>query len=242
MLRALVVASCLLLPAVAATFGTTLPSYVLAGLSLVMVLPVVVVRRDQWFTAVLGGAMIAVATLVAPPAMEDIKSGAPETWPLYDLTESGIDEGAQGQVRVMGYLRTEWILDEYAVGEGDRPDLNTPAVARLVPLLGSLDRQIQADNRIVVARVHGTGALKTSKQEFSGTLRPLRPELLESLFATAGPKRDQLRGLLLDTLEVPAVQRGWRSLIIAVVATLIGLGILWFATGPGHDKTAPEQT
>ena len=232
MLRALAVASSLLLPLVALFVGGSLPAYALPAVAGLAVVPVVVARTDSWFTAVLGGAMIAVATLVAPQAMSDLNSASQDSWPEYDLTQAGLPDEASGQVRVRGFLRTEWLLDEYAVQQGDRPNQNEDAAARLVPLIGTTGDELKLEGRVVVARVPGSGTLKITKQEYTGTLRPLEPSLLESLFATAAVPKQQLRGVLLDTMEVPDVARGWRSLIFAAFATLIGLGVLWTVTGP----------
>ena len=187
-------------------------------------LPLLVLRRRAATMIVLGVGMAALAGVLALQArglfatlQDDDGSG----WPTHDLTQAPFPESTHDFVEVRGYFRDEWTLNEYGTPRGQRPDLNAPARAILVPVTGSHDPTILLRGRIVIARV------------------PAGRETTEGLQTIRGKARvpgAAARGVLLDALQVPDPHDTWIRGGLALLCTVIALACLWVAAAPGSQS------
>lgn len=124
-----------------------------------LALPIVLRASEARTQAVVGAALAAMAAGSSPELPELLAlTGAAEGEgaPIHDLREGPLPDAAEGYVAVRGYLRDEWVVDEYRVADGQRPDQNEEAEAVLLPLLGTDAAVIETDaarGRVVVARV-----------------------------------------------------------------------------------------
>jgi hypothetical protein len=243
-LRALAVLGVVGLPATAAAIDAPLGTSALlptvaAGILLALALAV----RRLGLSLLVAAALAALATHQAAAGALAVRRAAdPELWPLHDLTVAAAPADAIGPARLRGVPHRQWILDEYRVGSGTRPDQNAPATAVLVPILGSERPVVSADAPIVVARVTDPERLGAGVVELRGELSPLPPGLLEALVDAASTDAGASPpvGLLLDTARTPSRGSAWTQVGISVVASLIALALAWTALpGPRVLARAP---
>lgn len=186
-------------------------------------------RALSWSSLLLGGALAAVASWASPDAARGIgQLRSPDAIPTYDLLKAPLPVGAQGLVRVRGYLRDEMVLDEYRVAEGDRPDQNQAAPAKLIPLLSTPADEVvrlQPDQRVVVARVGGDTQIGPGPQTVEGVLRSLPSGTFEVLFATTDPAAGA-SGIMLDSHERPTPETVWTHVALVLGAAVLAVFLL----------------
>lgn len=169
----------------------------------------------------------------------------------YDLRAAAIPDDATGEVELTGHLRTDWMLDEYRVERGQRPDSARESSTVLAPLLGTKEDVVTHQGRVVVARLDRARAdgAATGVVTLRGELQPLPDELLTTLFATnasggnKGPGAKPIRGVLLDTLAAPRQMRSIGGTLTSALLGAIGLLILVLVLGDSDasaNATAPE--
>ncbi len=163
--------------------------------------------------------------------------------PFYDLRGGGIPDPAPPYVRVSGFVRAGWTLDEYAVEAGAIPDQSADPVAVLVPVVGSAavpledgasdhGHRIEPGVAVVVARVAPSAVFDGSQPTtLDGKTEPLDPELLATLVQVQGDPA-QLRGVLVDTLAIPSRQDAWLELGLALIAVLVAMLCGFMASAP----------
>ncbi len=194
--------------------------------------------RDAHGQALVGLGLAAMAASASPDLPEMLAiTGDPESLPVHDLREGPLPASAEGYVGVRGFLRADWQVDEYRVAEGERPDQNERAEAVLVPLLGTSAEIIEVAGgqleRVIVARVSpdklGVGSLVTLR----GRLGPVRPEIVDSLFAVQVDQNGQAsatavrpEAVMLDTLDVPTRGQAITRLCLAIGASVLSLVLL----------------
>src|SRR5262245_8379902 len=132
--RALALLAAIVIPLVLMLDAVVLPSpWVGATIACACALPIAFRFAEQRSQALLGAALAGFAGLLAPDVPDLIR--ATRELPVHDLRDGPITAETGEWIVVRGYLRNEWMLDEYRVAEGERPDRNTPAPAIVVPLL-----------------------------------------------------------------------------------------------------------
>ncbi len=160
-----------------------------------------------------------------------------------DLREGALPDPAPAYVRALGYTRSGWTLDEYAVAPGGLPQQDETPVAVLVPMLGDRGaddgadaseapegRRIQPGTAIVVARVSPNAVLRAGDiAQLSGKTSPLDPQLLRTLVQVEGDPAS-VRGIVLDTLAVPSAQDAWLEVGLAALALLVAVACAFVAT------------
>ncbi len=225
LLAALVVPILLMLEPIAAA----LPSaWIGATIALGCALPIVLRANDQRTQALLGAALAGVAALVGPelPGLWRARAGI-DSLPVHDLRAAPLPTEASDYAAVQGYLRTEWVLDEYRVEKGTRPDQNERANAVLVPLLGTEGEAIDATaGVIVIARVTPELAERGGLVTVRGKLGPVAPGVIEALFAVQGQVAGEVPARMLDSFELPTPGQVWTRVAVFVVAMLLALALL----------------
>jgi hypothetical protein len=204
--------------------------------AVVLGLPLLALRRRAASMIILGVGMAALAgvlTLQARDLFAALQHDGGSGGPIHDLTQAPFPHSTRDFVQVRGYFRDEWTLDEYGTPQGERPDLNTPARAILVPFIGSQDQTVQFQGRIVIARVPAGKEKAEGLQTIRGKLEPVQPELLATLVQLdASVPEGAARGVLIDTLHVPDPHGSWIRGGLAILCTIIALACLWVAAGP----------
>ena len=180
------------------------------------------IRRHRFGTIFLGAILACTAGMLA---MEAHRRAAEEAQiaaaPTVDLTEAAMPSPAPAAVTVSGFFRQGWILDEYAVEPGQRPDQSTEAAAVLVPFVGQTGDVLQLTGPIVIARVEPARSRMTGKQTITGTTSPAPAEILEVLVQVTGVDNPaKIEGVIVDTLARPKAGRPWLQLLLSVVAAI----------------------
>ena len=109
----------------------------------------------------------------------------------------GLVTGAEADGRL-----DAWVLGEYRVGEGELPDQSKAADAVLIPMTGRAGA-IVTGGAVVVARVRSEHPRGDGVVVLRGHTEPLAPELAATLVDLGGQASAPVRGVLLDTLQVP---------------------------------------
>jgi hypothetical protein len=161
----------------------------------------------------------------------------------YDLREGAIPDDASGEVELVGHLRTDWMLDEYRVQRGQRPDSARESEVVLAPLLGTTEDLVTHTGRVVVARLDRSraGEPGSAVVTIRGELVPIADELLATLFATHAAETSEdspIRGVMLDTLAPPAAMRAIGNALTSAVLGLIGIAV--FAVVLGGDRPSGQ--
>lgn len=189
--------------------------------------------------AVLGAALVAMAAAATPKLPELLRITADDdVLPVHDLRDGPLPSSADGHVAVRGYLRAEWVVDEYHPGEGKRPDQNLAPTAVLLPLLGTTDLELRGETlgRVIVARVSPELREGPPLVTLRGRLGPVGDEIVDSLFIVQLDERAHASGMLarpeavlLDTFDMPTRAEALTRTGLAAGAALLGLLMLWFA-------------
>jgi hypothetical protein len=189
--------------------------------------------------AVLGAALVAMAAAATPELPELLRiTGAEDALAVHDLREAPLPSDADGFVAVRGYLREEWVVDEYHPGEGKRPDQNQAPTAVLLPFLGTTDTELHAETlgRVIVTRVSPEQLQGPAIVTLRGRLGPVGDEIVDSLFIVQLDERARASGIsvrpeavLLDTFDMPTRAEALTRTGLAAGAALLGLLMLMFA-------------
>lgn len=206
-------------------------------------------RRSFVLLIVAGGlAALGAQTTAKARAMLEVASDAATegALPFYDLRSGGIPEPVPPYVRVSGFVRSGWTLDEYAVERGGLPDQSSPPAAVLVPVIGtpavSLEAGAQSERNliepgvaVVVARVAPSATFEHSQPtSLYGKTESLDPDVLATLIQVQGDPA-QIHGVLLDTLAIPSRQDAWLELGLAFIALLVAM-ICGFVAAAPHPE------
>ena len=206
------------------------------GLSAAAIGLVVVFGARQRGLALVGVVLAAVGTLVGQVAHDLIPlTGLGGSVAEVDLREQPFPDTAPRFARVQGHFRDEWLLDEYAVAEGGRPDQSKQADAVLIPFVGTTAEVVELDGAVVVARVAAEAPRGAQLATIEGRVEPLPEALLSTLVAVvtpAGGGAPQVRGIIVDTLAMPSPAEAWTRLVLWLLLATGGLGSLWAAARP----------
>jgi hypothetical protein len=214
-------------------------------------LPIVHAAVGARGQALLGSALLAMAASGTPALPELLRITAvfpalaalggaddDDVLPVHDLREGPLPIDADGYVAVRGYLREEWVVDEYHPVEGERPDQNLAPTAVLLPLLGTTEVDLRAETlgRVIVARVSPELLDGPAIVTLRGRLGPVGDEIVDSLFIVQVDERARAAGLmarpeavLLDTLDMPTRAEALTRTGVVAGAALLGFLMLWFA-------------
>jgi len=220
--------------AVGAWFPSWLPAvlFAIAGISLA------ILRADAVGGIVVGALLAALSATLGVSAVTTEAGGTSLT---HDLRESGLPDDVEGFVTLTGHLRVEWMLDEYRVARGDRPDSARESATVLTPLLGTSEDVVKSQGRVVIARVDRTRAAKGGVVTLSGDLVPVADEVLETLFAVSARGETEaggsegaegkaavppIRGVMLDTLVVPSPMRWIGNALASAILGVVGIFVL----------------
>lgn len=252
LLRALAVLAAVAVPLLASRAAWVGPVLALPGgwlllvaLSVACAVPVVVAAGEQRTQALAGAALAGLATAASPevPALLEITGEAPA---VHDLREAPLHPGAARSARflaVRGYLREAWVVDEYRVAPGERPDQNRAAEAVFVPLLGT-EAEVVAISELgllVVARVEPGRGDASGVVTLRGRVEPAPPAILDALVtpqSSAGPPgstpvasaaAERPEAIVLDTLAVPTRAQALTRAALAAAAAALALLCLLFA-------------
>lgn len=205
-----------------------------------------VVLRRSWALMLVAGGLAALGAQTAGKAsvMLDVSTDAATngTFPFFDLRDGGIPEPVPPYVRVSGFVRSGWTLDEYAVERGDLPDQSAEPIAVLIPVTGTAATEaageeprgnpIDAGTAVVVVRVKPKTAFDgRTPSVLQGKTEPLDPELLGTLVQVQGDPGD-IRGVLVDTLAVPSGQDAWLEIGLAAIALVVAMACGFIAAAP----------
>jgi hypothetical protein len=244
--RALAVLAAVILPlavAIGPTIGLEFAQpLVPVVVTVVLALAVLGFHRHKLSNVVIGAALAGLSAQQAHGVLMllDVTSPSPST-PIHDLREGPLPESASGIIRVQGFLRDEWLLDEYRTEEGARPDQNETPYALLVPFLGTKEAVVPA-GRIVIVRVPGEHDRSTSPQTLQGQTGPVPQELLVSLVNAATPEAlAKVEGVMLDTMVVPTRNQALTRLALSGGSSVLALILLISATRGRKDDEGPED-
>jgi len=216
-------------------------------------LPIVLAAKQTRTQALFGAALAAMAAASTPGLPQLLRiTGSDDALPVHDLREGLLPETKAGYAAVRGYLQPEWVVDEYAVAEGARPDQNQAPKAVLLPLLGS-DQEVtavSAGGRVVIARVNPE-RVKPTLVTLRGRLVPAEREIVESLFliqrqdgASDQPAAEQIAAappaVMLDTFDMPTRGQALTRLGLALGASALALVLLLLAI-PRASQTEAKQ-
>lgn len=184
-------------------------------------------------------ALVALASVLATVAglfayegarRENARSAAADA-PHVDLTQDALTEPIPEWIEVRGFFHQGWILDEYAVADGQRPDQSKAASAVLVPFVGHDEDVVSLDGAIVIARVEPARAGLVGPQTIRGRTRPVPADILAVLVQVAGvDDASRVHGIILDTLDAEPASRPWIHMGLALVAALAALVLYSRAT------------
>jgi len=178
--------------------------------------------RREWLALAFGAALVAVSGHTAArarPLLEAARSLHDDRWPAYDLREAAIPDPPPRFITVKGYFRSASALEEYDPPDGEKPDQSKPALAVLVPFLGTRDAVVEQRGPVVIARVTPGRELAEDLQTLRGATAPLPNAVLSTLVRTTGTSRP---GILLDTLDEPKSRDAWPLLAAAAICSLFG--------------------
>lgn len=257
LLRSLAIVSALVIPALMAVSAVSgvLSSAGLGwlgpALAAACAIPILYHAVDNRSQAVIGAALAAMAAGSSPGVPDMLAmTGDPEALPIHDLRERALPMtrlGSRDYVALRGYLRDAWVVDEYAVNSGERPDQDDRAKAVLLPLLGSEDEVIAEDGLLVVARVSPERLDGPSLQTLRGRLGPVDVDIADSLFTVQGASMaglEQPPVVLLDTLDQPNRGQALTRAALAIGAALLALALLMTAipgVGPGNPAASKDE-
>ena len=220
-----------LLPAVVPWFSPTQWATVV-GLSTAAIGLVVLLGARQRGLALIGVALAAVSTLVGQVAHDLLPvTGMGGSIVQIDLRETTFPDAAPRFARVQGFFRDQWLLDEYAVADGSRPDQSKTADAVLVPFVGTQAEVVELDGPVVVARVAADAQRGTQPASIEGRVEPLPDALLGTLVAVVAPGGAdvEVRGVLVDTLQMPSASEAWTRVVLWLLLAGGSVGSLWMA-------------
>ncbi len=203
-------------------------------------------RRSVVLLLVAGGlAALGAQTAATARVMVDVSTDAATEgeFPFYDLRDGGIPEPVPPYVRVSGFVRSGWTLDEYAVARGDLPDQSAEPIAVLIPVTGSpaagdqtKGSLVTPGESIVVVRVPPKAAFDgNTPTALQGKTDTLDPELLRTLVQVQGDV-GQIRAVLVDTLAIPSRQDAWLELGLAAIALLVAMACGFVAAAPSPES------
>lgn len=180
------------------------------------------IRRQRFGTILLGAILACTAGLLALEGHSRAAQRAQlEGAAAVDLTQGPMPTPVPNPVTVTGHFHQGWILDEYGVEPGERPDQSQEADAVLVPFVGLPGEVMKLDGPIVIARVEPARASMTGPQTITGTTTPAPAEILDVLVRVAGVTDSaQVSGVIVDTLARPRAGRPWLQLVLAVLAAI----------------------
>jgi hypothetical protein len=215
--------------------------------AVVCTLPILLKSSDR-AQVLVGAALAAMAAATTPRLPELLRiTGDEQSLPVHDLREGPLPREASGYVAVRGYLRDEYVVDEYHPAQGQRPNENLTPDAVLLPLLGTNATDLHAEQlgRVVVARVKPE-RVAAPIVTLRGKLGPVNQEIVDSLFVvqvqgqTAGMAPPRIEAVQLDTLDVPTRPQALTRLGLAVGAAVLALVLLWLAL-PRAAKPAARK-
>lgn len=208
--------------------------------------PIIVVAKEHRGQAILGAALAAMAAGLSPDVPELLAlTGDEDSMPVQDLRVSPLPRSrahSRDYVAVRGYVRREWMVDEYGVAEGERPDQNEAARAVLLPLLGTRDDAVvDRGGVVVVARVSPERVEQGDLQTLTGRLGPVSDEIRDALFMVQGGEAGDadVPVVMLDTLDVPTRGQAWTRTGLAIGAALLALVVLLTALPSRTEREAP---
>ncbi len=180
------------------------------------------IARQRFGTIFFGAILACTAGMLAMEAHRQAAEQAQIAGaPAVDLTQGPMPSPAPPAVTVSGHFRQGWILDEYAVEPGQRPDQSKEATAVLVPFVGDTGDVLRLEGPIVIARVEPARARMTGKQTITGPTTAAPPEILEVLVQVTGvDDPTKVQGVVVDTLARPNVGRPWVQLLLSVLASI----------------------
>lgn len=213
--------------------------------AILFTLPIVYVAVGARGQALLGAALAAMAAASTPELPELLQiTGSDDALEIHDLREAPLPSTAAGHVAVRGYLREEWVVDEYHPGKGKRPDQNMEPTAVLLPLLGTTATDLRAETlgRVIVARVRPDQLGGAPVVTLRGRLAPVGDEIVDSLFIVQVDEKTRAAGIMvrpqaimLDTLEMPTRAQALTRTGMAAGAGLLALLLLLFAIPRRRD-------
>lgn len=212
-------------------------------LAVLLALPVAWAYRRATTAVVLGVGLGALAAHLAGNAAQQRARLQDDAAKTFDLTSGSIPRGSQGWATVRGYLHAEWVLDEYATADGQRPNQSERAPVVLVPMLGIREGTVGPDDTVVVARVRAGTQNRTARVELEGALGPLHPQLLDTVVrAAGGTGAGRLHGLMLDTLDRTEPRDVWVATGLSILCGLLGAASLLFAGFDGRPAARDGDT
>jgi hypothetical protein len=195
-----------------------------AGVALAVAVAVLPARGRRSGTLVLVAAALAITAglLGAEARRRHDERAARNAAPHVDLREASLPDPVPPWIELRGHFHDGWLLDEYAVEAGDRPDQSKPAEAVLVPFVGSDAEVVALEGPIVIARVQPAQARLVGAQTIRGRTRAASPEILAVLVQVAGVQdASAVRGVIVDTLDVgPVGGLPWIHALLAALATI----------------------
>lgn len=181
------------------------------------------------------------AHAVGSVVLGDGQPPADGEWPLFDLTQDEIPTPTQGYVEITGYLHDQWVLDEYRLEDGDRPNQNNEADFVLTPIIGTREAVIRSDDGsayVVVARI-SCGELarigSASRVTLKGKMDSIDSEVIGTLVTVDGGSAPT--GALFDTQKTERQPLGM-PLGLALIAAALALALGLFGTKPRADEPA----
>lgn len=207
-----------------APIDDTLRAWLAIAAGVALAIGVVLASRRRAPALVLAAAALAITAglFAAEARRRQMERTARQGAPQIDLRAAALPEPVPPWVELHGHFHDGWMLDEYAVEAGDRPDQSTPAAAVLVPFVGTEGEVAPLDGPIVIARVEPARARLVGAQTIRGRTSAASPEILAVLVQVAGVEdASAVRGVIVDTLDVgPAGALPWVHGILAAVAAL----------------------
>jgi len=176
---------------------------------------------------------------------------------FFDLEQDLVPVDAQGFIAVHGNLQTNFILDEYQVQAGQRPDQNRPADIVLLAMLSEEPKALDPQHIQIIARITKDHPLEPKRQRLIGYLRPAPTEVLAALIDIQGPQHQieanhpdgqdakhmaqpiLPKGAILDTLQLPSPQILQFRSILAMALGMLSLSLLVVAA---RRKNSLEKT
>ena len=222
-LAAVAIPMLLAIPAVSGLLG---PNWWIGSLiAMVCGVPIVVFAEPSRSQAMVGVALAGMAAASTPDLPEFLSLTADlDAMAVHDLRDGPLSTEASGYVAIRGFMRPEMVVDEYA--SGGRPNQNERPEAMLLPMLGTLDAEIEvvdreALGRVVIVRI-SPDKLEQSEglQTIRGTLLPISDDLVGSLFLEPVP------AVMLDTFDVPTRGQAITRAALAIGASILGLILL----------------
>ncbi|MBP7287181.1 MAG: hypothetical protein KBB21_11220 [Nannocystaceae bacterium] len=175
--------------------------------------------------------LAAAAALAAARARGLVDVAYRDDWPHVDLSQTNLEGEPPTWLEVAGVLRDAWVLGEYRVGEGELPDQSKAADAVLIPMTGRAGA-IVTGGAVVVARVRSDHPRGEGVVVLRGHTEALAPELAATLVDLGGQASAPVRGVLLDTLQVPQHREAVTAAIVAAALALAA----WITVGVARRR------